>query len=94
MQSLTDQFLTFCRSKPADEGYDYIHNDECAFGLFLTASGYSERPMVASDGWRDNAGVDHPLPFDDDILSEEPWTFGALADRLEAAIARAKGLEL
>lgn len=87
MQSLTDQFLTFCRSKPADETYSFWSLDRCACAQFAEALGWpgyndankSQRELRAAIGQKWNL-----------LAFPEPRTFGALADRLEAA--NAKGL--
>ena len=77
MQSLTHQFLTFCRSKPADEEYCFVNSDICALAQFGQFAGIKE--LVGSDGtaWFKK----HQAIYD--VVSQET-TFGALADRLEA----------
>jgi hypothetical protein len=81
MQPMTKQFEEFCLSK-GNEEYDFLNTGRCAFAQFLIAAGYSDDPRVAGDGWVDNEGRDHPLPFPEEPLLREPWTFSALADRL------------
>ena len=96
MQSLTHQFLTFCRSKPGDERYCYTSNGRCAFAQFLRHHGYAKNPCVDPDVWSEGPwGEEHPIPEGiDDCLNPSghdfnTFTFGALADRLEAALAKA-----
>lgn len=88
MQSLTHQFLAFCRSKPADEGYNFADTCGCAFGQFLSATGICETPYVGGFTWGNAPGDKHPLPSAvAGALVGYPWTFGALTTRLEAALA-------
>lgn len=75
MQSIQQQFLTWCRSKPADEEYDFLKSDVCAFYQFAVAHGIPNPD-------RRNAG-EIPACLQWPLL-ERPWTFGALADRLES----------
>jgi len=92
MQSLSHQFLTFCRSKPADEVYNYFNTEGCALYQFLTEAGY---PVSGVGGvyWREgalgtNSCVRHYLPDGMPIaISMRPHTFSALADRLEALLS-------
>ena len=89
MQSLAKQFEAFCRSKPADEEYDYGDVRGCAIFQFLEAAGYPLR-SVGDYYWRDTGGTEHALPSlmrsklagGPGLVSAFPWTFGALADRL------------
>lgn len=84
MQDLASQFLTFCRSKPADEGYTFTDSTACACGQF-----------AYSLGW-DGEDYDSELraacepPEICDAAGTRPHTFGALADRLEAALQKAR----
>lgn len=91
MQSLAHQFLTFCRSKPADEEYNYCSPAGCAFAQFLEHAGFAKEPGVDSTEWCDMSlpkPVEHPLPAHvDKCVIALPETFGALADRLEAALS-------
>lgn len=72
MLSLTQQFLAWCRSKPADEEYDPCDWDACALGQFgIRASIFSCEALGIPTGiykaaaWRG------------------PFTFGSLAERVE-----------
>jgi hypothetical protein len=88
MQSLAHQFLTFCRSKPADLEYTYEAPCGCAFYLFLSESGYPVRSVIPNF-WSDHRGDYHRFPETiEKAVQVDPWSFGALADRLEAALAR------
>lgn len=78
MLSLKDQFIAFCRSKPADEGYDFDDVSRCACGQFFDFMGLD---------WGGNA-FDLRMKMERDygqILLAEPTSFGALASRLEKA---------
>ncbi len=89
MQSLSHQFLTFCRSKPRDEEYNYLSINECAFCQFLRATGFPVK-HVGPEEWTDTSGLKHQFdPAIEQALGNfkcgEPnngRTFGALADRL------------
>ena len=81
MQSLSHQFLTFCRSKPADEAYNF-------YALSYNSKGCAVTQFTATLGHK--AGSDLWCNLHDrveDLVVNRPWTFGALADRLEAALA-------
>jgi hypothetical protein len=89
---LTNQFLAFCKAKPADEAYEYDDDQSCAFAQFLGA----EHPGYKSLGgfsWQDREGADHRIPSE--LLWPSPaalvanTTFGALTARLEAALSQA-----
>lgn len=92
MKSMAHQFLDFCRSKPADEAYSFISNENCALAQFLKAAGYPVE-SVGGSFWRDTRDVVHDLPpplYWSDLgygVLCECRTFGALADRLEAALS-------
>lgn len=96
MKSMAHQFLDFARSKPADESYVYTSCVGCAFAQFLREHGYAKEPSTSRDGWHDRATErlrdQRPQPFPDDVLVDEPWTFGALASRLETALS-SEGVE-
>lgn len=75
MQSLIQQFIEFCRSKPADEAYNFIDADICAFAQFGDHIGADFR------------GKSIPVALLEPILADgqaDSWTFGALAERLSA----------
>jgi hypothetical protein len=91
MESLTHQFLAWCRSKPADEEYDYTKSRGCAFYQFLVAGKFPVQ-CVIPNGWFDQDGNEHPItpviqvalrPLGGDYCD----SFGALADRVERQIA-------
>lgn len=93
MRSLSHQFLDFCRSKPADEEFDPTESSECAFYQFADANGIPDPDRDALDIpeviWQ--AIVDcvqtrrRPGKF---FAREDKYTFGALADRLEAELVK------
>lgn len=95
MQSIEHQALAFFRSKPADKEYIYTDFSGCAIFQFLEDGGYPVR-SVLSGNWTDNAGRTHELPHvlrgmldgGPGLVSANPTTFGALADRLEKALAQ------
>lgn len=82
MQSLTEQFKAWVRTKPADKAYDYGSNRRCAFCQFLQEHGYASQPWVGGSFWTDDYGADHPIPSDL-IEALVAWTFGDLAERLD-----------
>lgn len=90
-QSLSQQFLTWCRSKPADEEYDYVSHENCALAQFLKDAGYCEKPHCRGSYWIDDDGASHSIPKKLIYALISP-TFGALADRLES-ISRSDGGE-
>lgn len=91
MQSLSQQFLDYCRTKPADEEYRYEGCQQCALFQFLTAAGY---PVftVGPRYWSDIDGGKHELPIEllpqcydgGGVISLYPRTFGAVVERFEA----------
>lgn len=89
MQSLTKQFEAFCRSKPADEEYDFGNPSGCALFHFLSDAGFPVR-SVDSGAWFDKDLGRHALPRllqgaidgGPGLVTSTPWTYGALADRL------------
>lgn len=87
MKSLAEQFLDFCRSKPADETYNIDRADVCAFAQFAEAIG------LPNPERRDLADVPEPIRGalypTDDTESMFVGTFGALATRLEEALTDA-----
>lgn len=96
-------FAAFCRSK-GDERYNFFNNCDCALAQFLRFSGRCENPYVIGLGqWKpaDEHGENwRQVPFDREgtpgherILGREPYTFSALATRLEALIADAPTVE-
>jgi hypothetical protein len=91
MKSMSHQFLDFCHEKPADEAYRYSDNSGCAFAQFLLASGMARQPGVGGFSWVDwETDQWHQIPEAVRVaLIPEPTTFGALADRLEAALVKA-----
>jgi len=88
MKSLSHQMLDFCRSKPADEEYDFLDNCGGALFQFLSNAGYPVAGVSGYGVWVDAEGNRHQPGIDPegDLLSDEPTTFGALASRLEAAL--------
>lgn len=86
-------FAAFCRTK-GDESYNYTDRCGCACAQFLQASGRADEPDVEPDQWFGNDGLWHPMPYVVDnmgggVLANEPRTFSALADRLEALLVDA-----
>ena len=89
MKSFTHQVLDWVRSQPPEKKYDYYEGDTsegegCALCQFLVANGYARNPVVGGFRWLDESdGVEHPYTGEfADALGEQPWTFGALAERL------------
>lgn len=78
MQSLAHQFLEFCRSKPADEEYDYWDTRNCAVQQFVQQGLGYEADSVRAYGHVAHASRHLAIP--------QPWTFGALATRLASAL--------
>ena len=76
MQSLRQQFETWVRNRPADEEYNYWDTLNCACGQFAETLGASHDSdlRLKIEGRFSRFAAEHP------------WTFGALADRLEAAL--------
>lgn len=75
IQFISD-FAAFCRTKPAGEEYFFFSAGACALAEF-------GHPGVQSDNLR---GVPYKALH---AAAEEPRTYPALADRLEALIADA-----
>lgn len=94
--TILDKFRAFVQAQPADRTYNYISPDECALGLFAQSLGFPARdwegelstashklmeayPRIKG-GWDHGAAVPRNLR---PALLAEPWTFGALAERLK-----------
>ena len=77
---LREQFIAFCRSKPADEAYDPRHINSCALGQFGIVGARHECLAAGVPGQVYDAAVYRtatwPSPSD-------YFTFGALLSRLE-----------
>lgn len=71
--------LAFCRTKPADEQYPFLNAYHCAAGQFGRATG--RKSLV---GCGDLRKLGH-LELHKAVIAS-PWTFGALATRLEALL--------
>lgn len=70
-----EAFAAFCEGKPADEAYDYCMASSCAVAQFLQAVGVQNFTLMSNE---------IPGAFQGPVTAE-PWTFGALAERLRAA---------
>lgn len=86
MKSLSHQFLDFCRSKPADEEYDYLRSSVCAFYQFAVANGIPD-PVRSSYSYGLFNGPEIPAALNG-AIRVRPWTYGALASRLEAELVK------
>jgi hypothetical protein len=95
MQSFDHMLLAWARKQPADATYSYFSCGECALARFLKDTGICDNPMVGGLTWGPRYGawsdrsdiseaVRHALSDDDDGN-----TYGALADRLAAALVPA-----
>ena len=83
MISLSAQFLAWCRSKPADEEYDFHDFYGCAcaqfgYDLGLVKDGQLYVESEALHDLHERFGL---------CLFTQPWTFSALADRVERQLA-------
>jgi hypothetical protein len=91
IQFISD-FAVFARSK-GHVAYDYLSNTNCAACQFLKHTGRAKEPSVGGNAWREIGDAESARQRMPDIdmpaLCEKPWTFSALADRLEALIADA-----
>ena len=84
MKSLYDQFADWVKLQPADAEYDYTDNCGCALYLFLHEAGYNPA-SVAPRFWRAKSAPHEAIRFAprlEEAVFLEPWTFGALAERL------------
>jgi hypothetical protein len=89
MQALRDEFTAWVATKPKYETYNYIDNNNCAFGQFMT----TEHPemncrFVGGTFWRDADDKQHDFCVgggsDSFCLALQAGTFGALLDRLNS----------
>lgn len=71
------EFLEFCREKPADEKYQPWDSRRCALAKF----GFT---AIASSNL-DDFGI--PGEIYSAAIGPTPYTFGALADRVERALS-------
>lgn len=79
-------FLAWAKQQPAEQEYNYVDNDGCAFAQFLIAAGVTDRPSVTPSFWRDSGDEIHKVDEAANWATERrPWTFGALAERLQQA---------
>lgn len=94
------EFAAFCRTK-GDERYSFGDNFNCALSQFVKATGRAKEPCCSAIGWWDMtlgpesrqtlpAGLDNGRG--EGALPVWPFTFSALADRLELLIADAPNL--
>lgn len=81
-QITTQDFLAWCKTKPADERYNYLNDQTCAFAQYLRARGINFR-YVDGYEWRDTSGHVHPIGEPLETLLVRASTFGALATRIE-----------
>jgi hypothetical protein len=86
IQFISD-FAAFCRTK-GDDGYDFWSTDDSADGCALVQFTHSKGLTAETD---DDWVPHHRLLSG--VLRAKPWTFSALADRLEALIADAPVVE-
>jgi hypothetical protein len=88
------EFLAWARTKPAGERYCYFETGHCAVARFLRDTDRAARPNVGGTYWEDLAlpfgrRPEHSIPEAARVpLLREPHTFGALAARIEAELAR------
>jgi hypothetical protein len=85
------EFAAFCRGK-GEEGYSYFDGNNCALCQYLRHAGLASSPTVGGDTWADVGelwGAHHIQEDVADELTKEPYTFSALADRLEALLVDA-----
>lgn len=79
MKSLKEQFVDWVKQQPTDEEYDYWDSRKCACGRFCESTGL--------DWLGDDAANNARCRIEPDLrlhLIAWPWSFGALAQRLEA----------
>ena len=83
-------FLAWLKTKPADEEYDYLDNNQCVVAQFLKDTGRMSKPNVGGFDFRNKAArdprasTDLPAFLSGVVLHEAPTTFGALAARIGA----------
>ncbi len=87
IENFQSEFLTFCRSKPADEVYDPGAPRVCALGQFVAGHGYTGGAVGYHTYDLDTGGKIiqgfYPTPIYESIFGGD-YTFGALAARIEA----------
>lgn len=92
MLSLMDQFEQFCRTKPADEKYDYMKGTQCACAQFAASIGMAEQYYGTSDEKKIISPDDgYPFVEAEIYAATKPHTFGALADRLRDRVHDQEG---
>jgi hypothetical protein len=82
----TRAFLEWARKKPADEKYSYDDPTNCAIAQYLKSCGFTKVYVGGSDYNCDGRGYAPLPPGWSDAAINNPYTFGALADRLEALV--------
>ena len=79
------EFLAWCRTKPADEDYNYINSEECALAQFGRSTGRAE--LVGAGGtkllseWDELHEALNPIKTRPRVWGH---TYGELVERLEA----------
>jgi hypothetical protein len=74
-----EEFLAWVRTKPASAQYNYYSTCGCALGQFCEANGFDWAGNGKTFRARNNLETAYR-----EQLNGFPWTFGALAARLEA----------
>jgi len=79
MKPIKEMFADWVETMPPEEEYDFLNGSMCAFAQFEKALGCYRGPRTAMR--YTPACLVLPSEFVEP-LATEPWTFGALAQRL------------
>ncbi|QIG70705.1 hypothetical protein EVB91_154 [Rhizobium phage RHph_I1_18] len=96
-QQLKEEFLAFCKSKPADERYSYVSTSGCAFAQFLKHN-HPRNHVNVGPNWY-FLGTSHvprhlPVAIADAVAGPfhegfpGSYTFGQVVERLESGFTR------
>lgn len=77
------EFLDWARTKPADEEYDFCDPSACAVAQFGIAAGRRDLDNITTHEMK----LMCPGAYDAVHPLYGGWTFGALVERLESALA-------
>ena len=89
MEDLMQQFEGFCRSKPADEKYEYMNGKDCPTAQFAQSIGRGTEYYgsdLATAKKIINPDADYPFVECEIYAATKPHTYGALADRIKARV--------
>lgn len=83
-QTFLEQFEQFCRGKNPDTVYDYTDGNHCAVSRFAEFMGMEDEYLCISAEFL-NLDSEYRFARMERLAMQEPWTYGALAERVRIA---------